>query len=575
VTVDEQELQAHWAAVLDGIGRVAGAEVRDETDALWQEHAARERTEVTVLGPYSSGKTTVLRRLLAEAGVELPEWLTVSARRETFELNEIDAGELTYTDAPGFAAGNELHSLLADDALSLSDAFLLVVPPQLLTSNRADVGAVLSGEHFFGRPGGRVAQATVAVIAQADTLGPDPQDDLEEMLKLAERKREELRHQLTDAGAGDLRHLAILAVAADPYEEQAHEVQPEASAFDEFREWDGIDRLQEALGALAGERDALRADAQLRFAARMGRMVHADGAAVLEEITAAAADLESRHKQVVHLQTRTRATVEAARADLAGRIVAMGAELSDELSAADADGEAKVQARLEQVVERWARQWDGEADLLLSEAEVEVDRRLARPGAQRTGAFLRSLLEPRQEKPQDAPNSRIIRVLNDIHDDLNKTTRSAFEAKLGGSLEQLAKSAAKVKHPKTGGNSASAGIAQRAGNVQAGLQIADGILNVVVTIDQEVQQGKLDAELARRRELARDRIQRAADELADEVVGQWRVRLDDGSAQLANRLGVTAARADLDGLTADIEDRRRSLDALQATLDSSPALFGH
>jgi hypothetical protein len=304
----------------------------------------------------------------------------------------------------------------------------------------------------------------------------------------------------------------------------------------------------------------------------VGRTVYADGAAVLKDVAAAADDLRSRHKQVVHLRTRTRATIEAARADLAGRVVAMGAELSDELSAADHGGEAKVQARLEQVVERWARRWDGEADLQLSEADVEVDRRLARPGAERTGAFLRSLLEPRDAESEDAPNSRIIRVLNDVRDDLRQITRSAFEAKLGGSLEDLVEGAAKAKHPKVGGDSAAANLGRVAGQVQAGLQVAEGVLNVVVTIDQEVRQGKLDGELARRREQARDRIQRAADELADEVVGQWRVRLDEGADALADRLGVGAGGADLDGLTADVEERRRSLDTLQAALNSSPAL---
>ena len=45
---------------------------------------------------------------------------------------------------------------LAEDALALSDAFLLVVPPQLLTTNRELVGSILSGGYFFGEPGGRV-----------------------------------------------------------------------------------------------------------------------------------------------------------------------------------------------------------------------------------------------------------------------------------------------------------------------------------------------------------------------------------------------------------------------------------
>ena len=122
----------------------------------WADHDAREKVEVTFLGPYSSGKSSVLRRLVVDAGLDIPEWLTVSARRETFELNEVDVGALTFTDAPGFAAGNELHDQLAEDALALSDAFLIVVPPQLLTSNRELVGSILSGRYFFGEPGGHV-----------------------------------------------------------------------------------------------------------------------------------------------------------------------------------------------------------------------------------------------------------------------------------------------------------------------------------------------------------------------------------------------------------------------------------
>ena len=159
------------ASVLDHIERLAGIMAKERVTEKWAEHAARERIEVTVLGPYSSGKSSLIRRLVVDAGGSIPPWLTVSGRPETFELNDVDAGGLTFTDAPGFGSGRELHDDLAQEALSLSDAFLLVVPPQLLTTDRGFAGSVLSGEYFFGASGGDLASATVAVIGLADMLG--------------------------------------------------------------------------------------------------------------------------------------------------------------------------------------------------------------------------------------------------------------------------------------------------------------------------------------------------------------------------------------------------------------------
>ena len=140
-------------AILGTMERLVGVEQTANVAAEWSEHAARDKVEVTFLGPYSSGKSTLLRRFVIDGGAQIPEWLTVSARRETFELNAVDVGDLTFTDTPGFGAGSELHDELAQDALALSDAFLLVVPPQLLTTNRELVGSILSGSRLLPQRG--------------------------------------------------------------------------------------------------------------------------------------------------------------------------------------------------------------------------------------------------------------------------------------------------------------------------------------------------------------------------------------------------------------------------------------
>ena len=96
--------------VLETMERLVGAEQTAEVAAEWREHAARDKVEVTFLGPYSSGKSTLLRRLVIDGGAHIPEWLTVSARRETFELNAVDVGDLTFTDAPAILRARELEA---------------------------------------------------------------------------------------------------------------------------------------------------------------------------------------------------------------------------------------------------------------------------------------------------------------------------------------------------------------------------------------------------------------------------------------------------------------------------------
>jgi hypothetical protein len=45
--------------------------------------------------------------------------------------SRVQSGDLGDVDAPGIAAGGSRHEDLANDALTLTDALLLVLPPQL------------------------------------------------------------------------------------------------------------------------------------------------------------------------------------------------------------------------------------------------------------------------------------------------------------------------------------------------------------------------------------------------------------------------------------------------------------
>lgn len=565
-------------AVLGVMERLVGAEQTAKLAAEWSEHAAREKVEVTFLGPYSSGKSTLLRRLVVDGGARVPEWLTVSARRETFELNAVDVGALTFTDAPGFAAGNELHDELAQDALTLSDAFLLVVPPQLLTTNREFVGSILSGRYFFGEPGTGVDRATIAVIAQADSMGIDPDDDVDGMRQLAERKRFELIGQLEATAGVPLSELQVFCVAADPYEEQARQPQPQRSAFDPYRDWDGIEEVTAALEALPGRDAELRRSAGIRYFCRVGSEVASQARALVDELQASAEELRARRAEWAQQTARVDAVVDAAKADLQTTLVALSAELSDELGVDQAESRPQIDQRMTVTLDQWAQRWDGELDLVLGEAGMQIDERLARPRAKRTDEFLRSITSGPTTIEDPQPNSRVVNLLNNIRGELHAIARQTFELCTGESLDRLltegrrAASAAETAARLAKANDASDKAIRAAHSLDASLQIADAVMTVVTIIDVERRQQELDAQRRRQRDDARDRIERnaaiASIDIVDGTGGEpgWRARADAALVTLRERLGLTDSDTAIDDLLQMVAAQQQLISDLRALL---------
>ena len=519
---------------------------------------------------------------------------------------------MSFTDAPGFASTNIAHEQLAEDALALSDAFILVVPPNLMTSRLPLAASFLSGAHYFGRPGGDLANKVIAVIGQADTLGVDPEDDAAGMRVLAERKSAELISQLEDASAGDLAELRVFVVAADPYEEQSRTRSPEREAFDPFRGWDGMGDLATAIASLADRRTELRAAAKLRYFSRIARAVVDESSAVLEQSKAAADDLRARSAELAQLKVRADALVAAAEADLQTRFVSLGTEMAEGLSGEDPDATTKVEQAVAALVERWAARYDSEVDLFLGEAATQVDRRLDRPAAQHTATFLKSLADNASgERSQDV-NSRVVRLLNDMHGDVESVVRQSFELKMGRSIEKLLQDVESLKHPKSGGTGrAGAGTAAedpgpgktgKAGTTEsdgrakggkgttskidaaraaqianAGVQIASGVLAIVTTIDAEVRQQRLDEAVRKERERARDALEEAATTFAANLVHGsdsdpgWSARVAAGLELIRQSVGVPEDPVAIDATAGEVQRLAGDLDEFRRLLGECPA----
>lgn len=425
-------------SVLDHIELLAGSTVRRQVLDKWAEHAAREHVEITVLGPYSSGKTSLIRRLLVDAGERVPSWLTVSARPETFELNEVGAGAITFTDAPGFGGGREQHDGLAQEALALSDAFLLVVPPSLLTTDRRFAGEVLSGEFFFGQPGGDLASATAAVIGLADMLGIDPADDPTGMRELADRKRAELLDQLRAEVDLPLDGLSIHCVAADPYEAQSRTAQPVATDFDPYRGWDGIDGLSATLAQLGERKAELRRRAEVRFLSLAARGIADHRATLLEEERSSAEELQRRAAELASIRKRVDASIASAKADLQESLERVFTELGAEVADVSEAARDRVNGRTQDAVERWARRSNPKLEEIFSDASAAIGARLESPAALRTDAFLRLLQVDRPtESSEPDQHARVIKILEDANGQMQQFARMAFEHNLPGTLDDF------------------------------------------------------------------------------------------------------------------------------------------
>ena len=556
MTIDE------WRTnVLDHIERLAGPTATQQITEKWSEHAARERVEVTVLGPYSSGKSSLIRRLVVDAGVSVPPWLTVSARPETFEQNEVAAGAVSFTDAPGFGGGREQHDELAQEALALSDAFLLVVPPSLLTTDRSFASAVLSGEFFFDAPGGDLASVTVAVIGQADVLGIDPADDPAGMRDLADRKRAELVDQLRAEVDSPLDDLTVHCVAADPYEAQARTALPVASDFDPYRAWDGIDQLSATLAQLAERREELRGRAEVRFLCLAARGIAAHQAALLDEQRSSAEDLQRRAAELSSIRKRVDALIESAKVDLQDALERLFTELGVEIADASDAARDRANARMQDVIERWVRRSNPKLEEIMSDASASVEARLESPAAQRTDAFLRSLqVEPPAEKNRPDQHARVITILEDANAQMQQFARTAFEHDLHRTLDEFLR----PRFPK---------LPPLGQITQQDLDKTLGAATTVVEILSEgirFHQDHVEAkrELEARQDL-RAKLRAAAGDLADDVIegsgGEpgWRASADAVLDALRDQLRLPPDDAAAGRLLENVNEQQALVDQLR------------
>lgn len=355
------------AAAREWLDSVPGGKLGQEADEQWQRFASVSEPVVTVYGAYDTGKSSLLRRLIVDSEVDVPDWLTISARHETFEVNEVIAAGCRLRDTPGFVTGADdaradMNTRLANSAVDLTDVAIVTVTPQLAT---AEFPALQELVRRDWEPG-----SLWFVISRFDEAGVDPESDLDGYRARGVRKTQELRRALELD-----EDVPVYVVSQDFAQMAGSDRNPDPQTWDDFRSWDGIAELCDALAKLGARGgSSLRAAAAQRF----WRQSVADALEGLRAELATYLDHQTFSEEGLRLRQSWMAQLDAlqnsADADLRGRISETIGQVIDDQRDAGA-----IQNSLQATIDFWYGLQERNVEKLLRSVDDTIALERQRP----------------------------------------------------------------------------------------------------------------------------------------------------------------------------------------------------
>ncbi|WP_005032732.1 GTPase domain-containing protein [Holophaga foetida] len=522
-------------SALQTLREAVGNAAVEVVEAEWQVLTVVDRPRVTLFGSYDSGKSSLLKRLLVEGGVGVPDWLTVSARRETFESREIDALGCRFCDTPGISGGNPEHELLAREAVTLTDVILLVLPPQLLTGDRESILSVLNGQAFAGR-GLAMTEAVIPVVAKLDEGSVDPSEDPEGYAEFLKRKKSEWGDFLQRVGLSPKGFEPFLVVA-DPFQRVQNQLSPRPEDYGTaYRTWDGIEALVTALLGLPTRLEALRTAARKRYLSSKLERLRDEALARQTDLAlglaTASADYERHALSFEQLDTLE----QAARASL-------DACLEEEiLAAAKAQPENAKQAvrhlteKLDPAVSRW---WDEHTARVGKLAEDIQAAYLARARSE-SASHAQGLFDedPAPKRGQRFGKPKVAQAAGQILGKTRTLLREFQEERLGITMKkareelQAMKQAGNFKtYQKTAGRQgfktlSEAKSAEGALKIEIASNVVAAIVELGSMIYDLVEQDRIDQNRLDRRATLRTALDQEAGRIAQETWNEWEPNIE-------------------------------------------------
>lgn len=517
---------------------IPGGQLGLEADEQWQQFASISDPVVTVYGAYDTGKSSLLRRLIVDSGVEVPDWLTISARHETFEVNEVRTAGCRLRDTPGFVTGAsdaraDMNTQLANTAVELTDVAIVTVTPQLATAEFPALQALVRRDWAPG--------SLWFVISRFDEAGVDPESDENGYRDRAQRKTDELRRALELDNS-----VPVFVVSQDFAQMAGSERNPDPQLWDEFRGWDGIAELREALTSLgSGDGSSLRAFAAQRFwrksVANSLDGLQAEVGKYLDHENFSDEGLRMRQSWVTQLD----ALQNSAGADLRGKISETIGQTVDDQRDADA-----IKKSLAATIDSWYGLQERNVEKLLRKVDDTIALERQRPSWKRLEELVDSILVQADRSTSAKETTEIISPA------VKRVADAALKALTD--YEKLST----LKKPVPTSASSAMNMSKRAAVTTAVVPL---VLEISSIAEQLIRNRTSAAERDRQRQALDAELDRIGDRAATMALTEFEPLLDAARQAV---LDATAERVDLrDGLNKLVAE-------LQALITSGEALLG-
>jgi hypothetical protein len=517
---------------------IPGGQLGLEADEQWQQFASISDPVVTVYGAYDTGKSSLLRRLIVDFGVEVPDWLTISARHETFEVNEVRAAGCLLRDTPGFVTGAEdaradMNTQRANTAVELTDVAIVTVTPQLATAEFPALQALVRRDW--------APRSLWFVISRFDEAGVDPESDEDGYRERAHRKTDELRLalELDDA-------VPVFVVSQDFAQMAGSERNPDPQMWDEFRSWDGIAELREALANLGSRgSSSLRAFAAQRFwrksVANSLAGLQAEVGKYLDHETFSDEGLRLRQSWVAQLD----ALQNSAGADLRGKISETIGQAVDDQRDADA-----IRKSLKEIIDFWYGLQERNVEKLLRNVDDTIALERQRPSWKKLEELAESIRIEAARPPSAGETTEVISPA------VKRVSNAALKALTD--YEKLST----LKKPVKANTSSAMKMSKR-------VAVATAVVPLVVEMssiaEQFLRSRASAAERDRQRRALETELDRIGDLAATMALMEFEPLIDAARQAI---LDATAERVDLrDGLNKLVAE-------LQALITSGAGLLG-
>ena len=377
-------------ATLDGL-----ADDKDALDALAPVMTLVNDAppRIVLAGDYSTGKSSFIKRLLVDSGLEVPDRFEVAAQPKTATAGSVRWGDWELVDTPGFQSSHPEHTEAAHEAAVGASLLIILFNPNLVVGAVSDLVAVLLGDQAVGRVG--KLPRTLFVINRSDELGIDPREDPAGYQNLCRRKELELAQAVgahlrqAGDGHGDISPEQIICVASDAYGLVGDRDDVNRADYDQHRDWDGMDALGRALTDVSANCGGNGVDIRILegSAAILGDLI-ATRRDLLGTLEAAITQWERLLLDLDACLSAGRALQAAARDRLVTIFVGFVARLFDDVAGAAHDSDAldarvkrlqewSKDSEVQQLSQEWAERFAREQKEWREAANTRVDARLA------------------------------------------------------------------------------------------------------------------------------------------------------------------------------------------------------